>query len=92
MLSAYGCTTKLAQAAYEELKKDPNLDVRLMNVVFTPLAEAAALVNEADALLVGSCTINRDAPKVVWDVFSFCRCHQHQAKACRCLWFLWLER
>ena len=68
--SAYGCTTKLAQAAYDELKKNPDLDVRLMNVVFTPLSEAAALANEADALLVGSCTINRDAPKVVWDVLA----------------------
>ena len=29
-------TTKLAQAAYDELKKNPDLDVRLMNVVFTP--------------------------------------------------------
>ena len=68
--SAYGCTEKLAQAAYEELKGDAGLDVRLVNIVFAPFGEIAELANEADALLIGSCTINRDAPKVVWDVLA----------------------
>lgn len=68
--SAYGCTTKLAKAAYEELKKNEQLDVRLADVVFTPFAEVAALANEADALLIGSCTINRDAPKIIWDILA----------------------
>lgn len=66
--SAYGCTAKLAQAAYEELSKNSELDVRLVDVVFTPLTEVITLANEADALFMGSCTINKDAPKVVWDV------------------------
>ncbi len=68
--SAYGCTTKLAQAAYDELKEDTGLDVRMINVVFAPFEEVAALANEADALLMGSCTINRDAPKIIWDVLA----------------------
>lgn len=66
--SAYGCTEKLAQAAYDALLEKAELDVRLVNIVFTPLNEVITLANEADALLMGSCTINRDAPKVVWDV------------------------
>ena len=66
--SAYGCTAKLAQAAYEELSKNSELDVRLVDIVFTPLGEVITLANEADALFMGSCTINKDAPKVVWDV------------------------
>jgi flavorubredoxin len=68
--SAYGCTTKLAQAAYDALSKNEALDVRKMNIVFTPFAEVAQLANEADALLVGSCTINRDAPKIIWDMLA----------------------
>ena len=68
--SAYGFTRTLAQAAREELGGNPGLDVKLVDMVFTPLAESAALVREADAVLVGSCTINRDAPKVVWDVLA----------------------
>ena len=66
--SAYGCTAKLAQAAYEELSTNSCLEVRLVDIVFTPLSEVIALANDADALLMGSCTINKDAPKVVWDV------------------------
>jgi NADH oxidase (H2O-forming) len=68
--SAYGFTTGLAQAAFDELKKNEKLDVRLVNVVFAPFAEVAGLANEADALLVGSCTINRDAPKIIWDTLA----------------------
>ncbi len=68
--SAYGCTTKLAEAAFQELTKNDQLDVRLVNIVFTPFTEVAALANDADALFVGSCTINRDAPKIVWDVLA----------------------
>ena len=65
--SAYGCTTALAQAAAEALKEE-GLEVSLRDVTFTPLAESAALANDADLLMVGSPTINRDAPKAIWDV------------------------
>ncbi len=68
--SAYGCTAKLANAAADELRKDERLDVKLVDVVNTPLSESAALANEADILMIGSCTINRDAPKIIWDVLA----------------------
>ena len=68
--SAYGYTKKLAKAMAEHLGKNTDLDVRLVDIVHTPLSEVTPLANEADVLLVGSCTINRDAPKVVWDVLS----------------------
>lgn len=68
--SAYGCTTQLAQAAYEELSADSDVDVSMIDIVFAPFDETVAVANEADALLIGSCTINRDAPKIVWDVLS----------------------
>lgn len=68
--SAYGCTKQLAEAAYEELSADSGLEVRLVDMVFAPFEESVAAANEADALLIGSCTINRDAPKIVWDVLS----------------------
>ena len=68
--SAYGYTEKLARAAAEELRKNEALDIQLVNIVFEPFEKSADLVNRADALLVGSCTINRDAPKIVWDVLA----------------------
>ena len=69
-VSAYGYTAKLAEAAREELLRDGRFRVEMRNIVFTPLEEAAALANRADLLLAGSCTINRDAPKIVWDLLA----------------------
>ena len=68
--SAYGYTKQLAQAAYGELSKNGALDVQMRDMVFADRGEGASLLNSADALLVGSCTINRDAPGVVWDILS----------------------
>lgn len=68
--SAYGYTEQLARAAYEELSKDANIEIKLINIVFGPFDEAVTLINEADAVMIGSCTINRDAPKVIWDLLS----------------------
>lgn len=68
--SAYSYTQTLAKAAYEELSKNDALDVKLMDIVFTPFEEVVSLINSADAVLTGSCTINRDAPKIVWDMLA----------------------
>ncbi|HCB91298.1 MAG TPA: MBL fold hydrolase, partial [Ruminococcaceae bacterium] len=50
--------------------KNGALDVQMRDMVFADRGEVASLLNSADALLVGSCTINRDAPGVVWDILS----------------------
>lgn len=65
--SAYGCTAALAHAAADALRT-AGLDVEERDVTFTPLAETASLANECDLLAVGAPTINRDAPKAIWDV------------------------
>lgn len=64
--SSYGYTTRLARAAFEAIQDIA--DAELIDVVFTDPGVAAAKANEADALLVGSCTLNRDAVKPIWDV------------------------
>lgn len=68
--SAYSYTELLAKAAYEELSADASLDVKLVNIVTSPFGETVSLINSANAVLVGSCTINRDAPKIVWDMLA----------------------
>lgn len=67
--SAYGCTGKLAEAVGVALKAQ-GLDVEMRDVTFTDLAETATLANECDLLAVGAPTINRDAPKAIWDVLT----------------------
>jgi flavorubredoxin len=65
--SAYGCTGKLAQAAADALT-DAGLEVALRDVTFADAAECSALANDCDLLLVGAPTLNRDAPKNIFDV------------------------
>ena len=67
--SAYGYTRALALAARDALESD-GYDVKLLDIVKTPLGELSAAVAACDALLVGSNTINRDATKPVWDVLT----------------------
>lgn len=68
--SAYGYTETLAKAACEELSKNSDFEVKLINIVFAPFEETVTLINNVDAVLIGSCTINRDAPKIVWDTLA----------------------
>ena len=67
--SAYGCTKALAQAAAGALEEE-GFAVTASDVTVEPLCACAAAANEADVLLVGAPTINRDAPKAVWDVLA----------------------
>lgn len=64
--SAYHYTQQLAEAAYEELKNDYAVD--LFDAAEDDTATIAHAFQEADAVLIGSCTINRDAVKPIWDV------------------------
>lgn len=67
--SAYGCTQALAEAAAQALREH-GMDVETRDVTFTDLAESAELANTCDLLAVGAPTINRDAPKAIWDVLA----------------------
>lgn len=67
--SAYGYTKELALAA-KEVVEENGLQAILLNIVEEPLSKVNAEIALSDALLVGSTTINRDAPKIVWDMLS----------------------
>ena len=67
--SAYGCTQALAEAAAGALLAE-GYEVHVGDVTRDGPAACAAGANEADVVLVGAPTINRDAPKPVWDVLS----------------------
>lgn len=67
--SAYGYTRSLALAAREAIEES-GIKAVAIDIVEEPFDEVMAQVAVADALLVGSTTINRDAPKIVWNVLS----------------------
>ena len=68
--SAYRCTQLLAEAACRAINDRTEIEAECVDMVKAPFAQVVEKANEAGVLLVGSCTINRDAPKIVWDVLS----------------------
>lgn len=67
--SAYGCTAALAKAAAAAFEAE-GVQAELRDVCCAPLSETAELANCCDILAIGSPTINRDAPKLIWDVLA----------------------
>lgn len=82
--SAYGCTKSLAEEAYNAINTLTNKKARLIDMVLTPPDKISKEISEACAIFVGSCTINRDAPKVVWDVLSSIDAINTRKKAAGC--------
>ncbi len=68
--SAYGCTKELAETAYKTLSEKTQIKPTILDIVSTPMEEVAEVIENCDALVVASCTINRDAPKLIWDALS----------------------
>lgn len=68
-VSAYGMTGQLAQALAEGAQA-AGVRAALYDLVNTEIPAVLDDVEAADALAVGSCTINGDAVKPVWDLLS----------------------
>jgi len=67
--TAYGNTQLIAQAIAAGIKRTlPGARVDCHNIIENDLAALTALMNESDAFLVGSPTINRDAVPPVWQL------------------------
>lgn len=69
-VSAYGNTTKIGEAIAQGIKEYGNFDVEMVDVSENPLPDTISKIDKADALLLGSPTINRDALEPVWRVMS----------------------
>jgi flavorubredoxin len=69
--TAYGNTSNLALAVATGVGSVfPDAEIGLYNIIEHDLAELTALMNESDAFLIGSPTINRDAVPPVWHLLS----------------------
>lgn len=67
-VSAYGCTKCIAEALQKELAEKFGFETELVHVLDTSLADIKEKIDEADGILLGTPTINRDALKPMWDV------------------------
>lgn len=67
--SAYGNTGKLAQEIAEGIRgARPDADVSVHDLNYSDMPRMKALMNESDAFLLGSPTINKDAVPPVWEM------------------------
>jgi flavorubredoxin len=69
-VSAYGCTEQMANRLAEGLKKAGGLQVDLINIEHMLLGDLEEHVVRADAILVGSPTINQNTLLPVYKLFS----------------------
>lgn len=69
--SAYGNTAEVADAIAEGIRGVlPDADVALFDIIKHDMAALRQRLNEADALAVGSPTINRDAVPPTWELLA----------------------
>ena len=69
--SAYGYTAQLAQAMEEGIHRVlPKAKVNLYNLIEQDMAQMGALLNDSDAFMIGSPTLNRDAVPPTWQLLS----------------------
>ncbi|MBL8538808.1 MAG: FprA family A-type flavoprotein [Betaproteobacteria bacterium] len=69
-ISSYGNTRRMAEAICDGAAEVPGLRLSLYDLEGSPVEPLVDLVEEADAILIGSPTINGDAVKPVWDLLS----------------------
>ncbi len=68
-VSAYGYTAELANTIAEGLKEaDPQLEVKLYDLVESSISEVATAIHNAQGLLVGSPTILAEALPPIWQL------------------------
>ncbi len=71
-VSAYGNTTLLANAIAEGIRGVlPDAEVDTFNIIEHDMGVLANHLNESDAFLIGTPTINRDAVMPVWQLLSY---------------------
>lgn len=69
--SAYGCTSKLAEAIAEGVKEViPDAACETYNLIENDMSEMRAKINSCDACAIGSPTLNSDAVPPVWDLLA----------------------
>jgi len=68
-VSAYGYTKTMAETL-EKAMNDNGIKTKAYDIIEHSYADLIEKVEESNALLFGSPTINRDAVKPVWDIFS----------------------
>lgn len=68
-VTCYGYTKMLAESIYKVVK-EAGFDAEIEDISTVDVSVSAAKIHAADAIAIGSPTLNRDALKPVWDVLT----------------------
>lgn len=81
--TAYGNTRLVAEQLKEGMYSViPDIDCELYDLIDEDMGQMQKLLNQCDAFLVGSPTINRDALPPVWELLSHVDAINNQKKPC----------
>lgn len=69
-VSAYGATAQMAQAIMEGAAEEPGVRVSIFDLQGSDVAQFIDLIEDADALVFGTPTINGDAVRSIWDLLA----------------------
>lgn len=69
-ISSYGNTARMAEAIYESVSEIDGVRASLYDLEGGEVSPFVDLIEEANAILIGTPTINGDAVKPVWDLLS----------------------
>jgi NADH oxidase (H2O-forming) len=69
-MSAYGSTARMAEAIRDGVEAESGIRVSLYDLEGGEIQPFVDLIESADALVLGSPTINGDAAKPIWDLLS----------------------
>ncbi len=81
-VSAYGCTKRLGQEMQKAITDTSSCEVEMINAIEMDLTSIKEKIDQADAILLGSPTINKDALKPIWDVLSVVEVLKNKDKLC----------
>ncbi len=79
-VSAYGYTKLLSEHIVEGLKAVPNIEVVLVDLQFAQDDYLSELIEHSEGILVGSPTLNADAPAPIWHFMSLISPITHRNK------------
>ncbi|MBC7765718.1 MAG: FprA family A-type flavoprotein [Hyphomonadaceae bacterium] len=80
-ISAYGCTKRLAEELERALLEE-NIKVELFDIIHSRVGDIVHKIDQADGVLFGSPTINRDAVKPIWEVLTSIDAVHNKGKLC----------
>ena len=89
-LTSYKNTQEMAQSIMEGSESIEGVITNMYDLSSIEEPNMIKILEESDGFLIGTPTINADAPKPVWDLLLL-NVFRKSGKSSRCFWLIWME-